>query len=93
MVAQCANPGCQREFPELSQGRLFLLPPTDDCSHTWRGQRLIDHCYWLCPNCATTHTIELEGTRPVVRKQQRAPDQATGASLGASRAARGTKAG
>lgn len=70
MVAKCANPRCNREFRELSKGRLFLLPPTDESPVAWRVQRLIDHCHWLCPNCASTHTITLEGNRPVVRKQR-----------------------
>ena len=25
MIAKCANPACNREFRELSKGRLFLL--------------------------------------------------------------------
>ncbi len=25
MVAKCANPACNREFQELSKGRLFLI--------------------------------------------------------------------
>ena len=29
MVAKCANGVCNREFRELSKGRLFLLPPTE----------------------------------------------------------------
>jgi hypothetical protein len=58
MVAKCANPECNCEFRELSEGRLFLLPPTHDSSG-WTGSagRLSDHCYWLCPECNATHTI------------------------------------
>jgi len=59
MVAQCANPACNRLFRELSKGRLFLLPPiTGDSSYwTWSAGKLADHCYWLCPECDPTHTI------------------------------------
>jgi hypothetical protein len=68
MVARCASPGCNQEFRELSKGRLFLLPPICDFAEVRGVPRLIDHCYWLCPDCAGTHTIEFEGTIPTVRK-------------------------
>ncbi len=71
MVAKCANPHCKREFRELSKGRLFLLPPSRDFHDSlWAVPRLIDHCYWLCPECARTHTIMVEGKKPVVRKAE-----------------------
>ena len=76
MVAKCANPQCNGEFRELSKGRLFLLPPADDSFCTWQQRRLIDHCYWLCPNCVGTHTITLEGMKPVVRKRWADPERA-----------------
>jgi hypothetical protein len=67
MVAKCANRNCSRDFRELNKGRLFLLPP-----HGMEGvKRLIDHCYWLCPDCASIYTLELEGTNPVVRERHR----------------------
>lgn len=56
MVATCANPACNREFRELHKGRLFLLPPGTAVP------RLIDYCYWLCPECAAMYTIEREPT-------------------------------
>lgn len=65
MVAKCSNPDCNCEFQELSKGRLFLLPP----SH--HVPRLIDHCYWLCPSCARTYTLRLDGSRVVVEKIER----------------------
>jgi len=69
MVARCANPQCNREFRQLSKGRLFLLPPTQDFLQSLSVvPRLIDHCYWLCPECASTHTMRLEGTRPTVSR-------------------------
>lgn len=69
MVAYCANPHCNREFRELNKGRVFLLPPTPDFQQSLcQATRLIDHCYWLCPECAGTHTIRMEGTRPVVSR-------------------------
>ena len=71
MVATCANSHCNRKFQELSKGRLFLLPPTDSGESLWQVRRLIDHCYWLCPDCAQTHTMVLQdGKRPVVTEIQ-----------------------
>ena len=78
MVAKCANPHCNCEFRELNKGRLFLLPPVDD-STDWRVPKLIDHCYWLCPSCAITHTITLDENRPVVRQQQSSGGSSQGA--------------
>jgi len=62
VVAKCANPACNREFRELSKGRLFLLPPNRLAYSESVGkfERLSDYCYWLCPECDSTHTI----TRP-----------------------------
>jgi len=72
MVAKCANPACnQEEFREVHKCRLFLLPPSHDFAEMWEVPRLIDHCYWLCPDCACSHTIELEGNCPTVRELQR----------------------
>lgn len=52
MVAKCANLECNKIFHELHKGRLFLLPPSAAVP------RLIDYCYWLCPDCASKYTIE-----------------------------------
>jgi hypothetical protein len=72
MVARCANPDCDREFLELSKGRLFLFPPVPDFRESpFSVPKLIDHCYWLCPECACTHTITLEGSKAVVTKVRR----------------------
>ncbi len=59
MIAKCANPACNREFRELSKGRLFLLPPNRPAYSESMGkvERLSDYCYWLCPECDATHTI------------------------------------
>ena len=57
MVAKCVNPACDREFRELSKGRLFLLPPTEMPFVSWGRGRLSDYCFWLCPDCDATHTI------------------------------------
>ena len=66
VVANCANPICAREFRQLSQGRLYLLPPPGcaaDC--------LADHCYWLCLQCSKHFSlIRLEG-EVVLRAQER----------------------
>ena len=55
MVAKCANLECNKKFQELHKGRLFLLPPSAAVP------RLIDYCYWLCPECASKYTIERVG--------------------------------
>ena len=67
MVAKCANGSCKREFTELSKGRLFLLPPTG----MQGGERLSEFCYWLCPDCSSLYTLELEGSSPVLRARGR----------------------
>lgn len=74
MVANCANPTCNRSFRELSKGRLFLLPPNHDGS-AWRYSvgRLSDHCYWLCPDCAVTYTITRLGLEGVVSVREPSP--------------------
>jgi len=93
MVAKCANPACNLEFRELSKGRLFLLPPDRLAYAESMGkvERLSDYCYWLCPECDTTHTItrrELEvvvavrgpGTPypiPVISLRRKRPAQIT----------------
>ena len=70
MVAKCANPACNREFRELSKGRLFLLPPTpQESPATWGDRKLSDYCYWLCPECETTHTITRDESEVVVSKR------------------------
>ena len=70
MVAQCANPACNREFRQLSKGRLFVLPPTHhDSPATWRDRKLSDYCYWLCPECAATHEITRDHSEVVVSKR------------------------
>lgn len=69
MVARCANPSCNRQFRELSKGLLFLLPPVPEFRDSLSSvPNLIDHCYWLCPECARTHTIVLENSKPVVTR-------------------------
>jgi hypothetical protein len=71
MVAQCANPACNQEFRELSKGRLFVLPPTHyDSPATWGDRKLSDYCYWLCPECAETHTITRDESEVVVNKRE-----------------------
>jgi hypothetical protein len=63
MLAKCANLACNVEFRELSKGRLFLLPPPNfSCQHF----KLSDYCYWLCPECDSTHTITRRGPQVVV---------------------------
>jgi len=71
MVAKCSNPACNREFRELSKGRLFLLPPTHNCyaDPAWKVDKLSDYCYWLCPECDVTHTITRGESEVVVSER------------------------
>lgn len=72
MVAKCANPACNREFRELSKGRLYLLPPVYEFPESMaKKSRLIDYCYWLCPQCAESHTLTVNGTGPVILERTR----------------------
>jgi len=68
MVAKCADPACNREFRELSKGRLFLLLPARHAysESTGNVDRLSDYGYWLCPECDTTHTITRSESEVVV---------------------------
>ena len=70
MVARCANPNCTREFRELGKGRLFLLPPVPEFGESLFSPqpKLIDHCYWLCPECSLTHTVSRERGKLIVTK-------------------------
>ena len=61
MVAKCANPTCNRQFHDLSKGRLFVLPPLREYV-----VRLSDYCYWLCPECDATYTITRYGSEVIV---------------------------
>lgn len=83
MVANCANPACGRPFRELNRGRLFLLPPTHDYSvpALLRRERLSDYCYWLCPDCERTHTINRCGPGASVMVSLRRPVQSLGEVL------------
>lgn|SRR5215813_67886 len=81
MVAICANPACNLEFRELSKGKLFLLPPNRPLSEMRGVQRLIDHCYWLCPECTRTYTIELQDNMPIVRRLPNASVGGVGSDL------------
>jgi hypothetical protein len=70
MVAHCANQACNREFRELSKGRLFALPPTrHESPATWGVRKLSDYCYWLCPECEATHTITRDESGVVVSER------------------------
>ena len=54
MVAICANPTCCQSFTNLSQGKLYLLPPME----TWlRLGGLSQWCYWLCPECSQEYIM------------------------------------
>ena len=47
MVAKCANPSCSRQFHELSQGRLFVLPPFNGTlSSAYRPVKSLPECFF-----------------------------------------------
>jgi len=77
VVATCANPACNQEFRELSKGKLFLLPPNRRLSGV---RRLIDYCYWLCPDCACLYTVELQSNIPIVRRLPKASVSGVGSN-------------
>ena len=81
MLAKCANPPCNRQFRELSKGRLFVLPPFNECFI-----RLSDFCYWLCPECAAKCTITQFESEVVI--VARAPDMTNSASAAVLRSDR-----
>jgi hypothetical protein len=82
MVAKCSNPACNRQFQQLSKGRLYLLPPTQNPFASWDGGRLSDYCYWLCPECDATHTLTRCGSEVVVNQREpRLADPAYAAPL------------
>ena len=69
-------------FRELGKGRLFLLPPVRDFRESlFSLPKLIDHCYWLCPECSLIFTLELQGTEMVVRKREPASRRSTQGNL------------
>ena len=69
MVATCSNPACNRKFEQLSKGRLYLLPPTQDAFGWAGGGKLSDYCYWLCPECDATHTLTRCGSEQAVTNE------------------------
>ena len=66
MVVRCSNPECNREFHQLSQGRLYLLPPPQDSFSEFTMTRLADYCYWLCPECSRRYVLERQGTELIL---------------------------
>ena len=47
MVAKCANPSCSRQFQELSQGRLFVLPLFNGTlSSAYRLVKSLPECFF-----------------------------------------------
>lgn len=68
MVAKCANPKCNREFRQLSKGRLYILPPTEASLTTI--QNLSDCSYWLCEECSELFLITRRGCEVIVNERQ-----------------------
>jgi len=66
VIANCANPVCAREFNQLSQGRLYMIPPPG-CA----VDRLADHCYWLCPKCSLHFAVIRHEGEVVLQTQER----------------------
>ena len=53
MVAECANPGCNRQFRYLREGHLFAFRnPRCSCHET--------QFWWLCGDCAATLTLHFQ---------------------------------
>ncbi len=76
MVANCVNPTCNRQFRELSKGRLFLLPPTRGFDSPQLTEKLSDHCYWLCPECDLLYTVTRQGSKVLVTMRDNPGDLA-----------------
>ena len=67
MLANCANPACARQFHQLDQGRLYLLPPDDRIV-----ERLSEYCYWLCLECSIRFALTRhEGRVALITKKSR----------------------
>jgi hypothetical protein len=70
MVAKCANPKCNCKFRRLSEGRLYLLLPSDASHSMGSTKRLTEYSYWLCPECSTKYTISRVGSAVLVSEQR-----------------------
>jgi hypothetical protein len=72
MLNKCANPGCDRRFRKLEDGKLFLVEvDVAEASLSARGagagriSRHLEH-YWLCDPCASVLTLSFEPEQGVV---------------------------
>jgi hypothetical protein len=72
MLNRCANPGCDRRFRRLEDGKLFLVEVdvaeavlSARGAGTGRFFRHLEH-YWLCDPCASVLTLSFEQERGVV---------------------------
>jgi len=53
MVSRCANPECANEFRYMHEGRIFLVPASDQCKRV--------ELMWLCGSCSQKMTIHICG--------------------------------
>jgi hypothetical protein len=72
VLNHCANPGCDRRFRKLEDGKLFLMEvDVAEAALSVRGAgtgRLFRHLerYWLCDGCASVLTLSFDQERGVV---------------------------
>ena len=72
VLACCANPGCNRRFRNLQEGKLFLMEVTAAesslsarQSDSGRVLRNLKH-YWLCDDCSSILTLSFDQERGVL---------------------------
>ncbi|MGH9501202.1 MAG: hypothetical protein ACRD3L_18840 [Terriglobales bacterium] len=68
MLKKCANPGCDKPFRRLEDGKLFLVEveasPTPRTAGEGGGLPQLQY-YWLCDLCALVLTLSFEAGRGV----------------------------
>ncbi len=64
MISRCENPECGRPFKYLHQGKVFILQQESEVQGAHAD--LIEKLYFLCADCARTHTIVFRDGRPTV---------------------------
>jgi len=79
MFRKCANPACASSF-DFRKGHLFRFHQNHAKDEKSAKSSSVRH-FWLCDQCAKTHTLEYRGGRSVlVEKGHRARVAAQGSS-------------
>ena len=70
MIAKCANPSCSAVLRYLYQGRVFVVPSSEDggtCSHRANFCGFIRHAQyvWLCSHCAKTMRVTVDSNKEI----------------------------